>query len=86
MHQFNITQRLPLTLLVYRAVSQVQLLNIRGSIIYNHPTELIAGMYGFAMALYVITRAVGCANSSPVFCLGAGGASNNIRRAIFLVT
>ena len=64
-----------------------QLPNIsRGGIIYNHPTELMVGMRIFAMALCLIARAVDCANFRPIFCCGAGGASDDDGRVIFHVT
>ena len=51
MHQSNIAQRLPLALLVSGVKPRTQLLNRRGGIIYNHPTELMAGRRIFAITL-----------------------------------
>ena len=50
-------QRSPPALVVSRAIPQLQLLPSRGSIVYNYPFALVAGMRIFAMALLFCSAA-----------------------------
>ena len=63
-----------------------QLLNSRSGVNYSHPTELMAELRIFAMALRFIARAADCVNFRPMFCRGAGGKSDDVGRDIFPVT
>ena len=85
-HQPNITQHLALTLLVSSAMPQVQLLNGRDGIIYNHSTEMMVGMRIFAMTLCCSRVLLTLQIAAQYFSGGAGGASDNVGRDIFPVT
>ena len=67
-------------------MQRAQLLNSRGGIVYNHPTELMAGKRIFVMVVCLIVRAVDCADFRPIFFGGAGSALDDVGQAIFPVT
>ena len=54
--QFKITQRLPLALIVRRAMPRAQLLDIGGIVVHNHPTKLMVGVRVLAVAWCLLQR------------------------------
>jgi len=67
-------------------MQRAQLLNSRGGIVYNHPTELTEGKFIFMMVLCLIVRTVDCADFRAIFFVRAGGAPDDVGQAIFPVT
>ena len=76
---------LPLALFVFRTVPRSQLPNGKRGIVCSHPTELMAGRRIFATALLVLIAAQITAQYFGG-AGGAGGASDDVGRAISPVT